>query len=114
MRAAREDTLVRKDTAVNAVDDTCAGDTQNISSASEPAAFRERTATQTSLKRKKKSSDNGGTDDETSDIQCKTQDLLPFIYITSSFSCALSRKLRYLSSTSLTFAIIFEFFRFHK
>lgn len=84
MRAACENTFVRKDTAVNAVDDTCAGDTQNVSSASEPSPFRERTAAQTSLKRKKKSSDNEGTSDETSDIQCKTQDLQFFIYVTLS------------------------------
>lgn len=88
MRPTSENTFVRKDTAVDVIDDTRAGDTQNISLTGEPAPFRERTAAQTSLKRKKKSSDNEGTGDETSsDIQCETRDSLFFIYITLSLSC---------------------------
>lgn len=66
MRAACENTFVRKDTTANLVDDTV----NNISSASEPTPFRERTTAQTSFKRKKKYSNNEGTD-ETSDIKCK-------------------------------------------
>lgn len=71
MRAACEKKFTCKDTAVNLVDDAHANDMQNISSAGESCSFGERTATQASLKRKKKHSSNEGTVNETSNIQCK-------------------------------------------